>query len=219
MYPLLKQISMAASAMAVAALLATPAAQAQDAQPIEGGRTIFAGTSGFVTTINGLGIDVAGFGRFGHHRENANFGVNGGAIDLASGMAQIVHSGEVVFSATSSSSSSTPSTTTDVELYSFIIDTTGSSPVLTALVSVNGTLQGRSTILDLTLPTLTLPLTPDKAVLQIEDVGLALDSSFASTLNTAFNLTGSNALAGGTQVGTANITLLLPYTPEHHHKK
>jgi len=214
----LGRLSIAASSMAVAALLAIPAAQAQDTQPIEGGRIAFDGTSTFVTTLNGQGIQVEGLGRFGHQKENASFGVSGGAIDLATGLAQILQNGEVVFSETTTPSGGGTPTTTEVELFSLIVDTTGASPVLTALVSVNGTLQGRSVIADLTLPSLTFPLTPDRAVLQIDGIGLALDASFATTLNTAFSLTGANALAGGTAIGTADVTVLVPYTHKHHKK-
>jgi hypothetical protein len=214
----LGRVSLAASSMAVTALLAIPAAQAQDTQPIEGGRITFDGTSAFITTLNGQGIQVEGLGRFGHHKEIASFNLCGGAIDLDTGVAQILQNGEVVFSETTTPSGSSTPTTTEVELFSLIIDTTGASPVLTALVSVNGSLQGRSAIADLTLPSLTFPLTPDKAILQFEGSGLALDASFASTLNTAFNLSGADALAGGTSIGTADITVLVPYTPKRHKK-
>lgn len=203
------RIAYAAPAMAVAMMLAIPAAQAQKTEPIEGGRTAVTLASGFATTLSGLGVKLNTSGACEHRHGSINFPVIGGAIDLDTGIAEVLHGGGLNLTVTTSSG------TTEVQLLDFIVDTTGSSPVITGLVSVNGTLSSRAVIFDLTLPAITLPLTPEHSTIQFESVGVALDAAAATALNTAFGLTGSNALTAGTAVGTANVTLVLPWMPEH----
>ena len=95
----------------------------------------------------------------------------------------------------------------NVRLESFILDTTGTTPVLTGLVVANGTLVGRLPLFNLQLPAgLTLPLRPEHGQLNLDGVGLTLTSGAAAALNSVFYVT---ALKGGITVGTANVWALV----------
>lgn len=123
----------------------------------------------------------------------ASFPVSGGAIDLQSAKGEIAHSGGLSLSKGG----------TTVTLQSFTIDTVAGSPVLTGLVSVNGTLVGRLPLFDLSLPSgLTLPLKPVAGVrLNLFSVGVSLSDAAAGALNSIFK---TSAFAGGLKIGTAS---------------
>jgi hypothetical protein len=155
--------------------------------------------SGFVSAVTGLGLKVGGVGLTRVVHGTAAFPISGGAIDLKTAKAQIIHTGGLTLSVAGASSDDEPA----VILESFIIDTTGATPVLTGLVVANGTLVGRLPLFNLQLPAgLTLPLKPEHSQLVLDGVGLTLTSGAAAALNSVFNVT---ALKGGITVGTAKV--------------
>lgn len=127
-----------------------------------------------------------------------NFPVVGGALDLSSGKGRILHSGGLTLTVG----------TKRVVLQNFMIDTTNiSMPVLTGIVSYNGTYLGRMTLLNLTLPSgITLPLNAPNGFLKMSGIGVTLNSGAASTLNYIF---GVSVLKGGMPIGSASAEVLL----------
>jgi hypothetical protein len=186
-------------------MLAAPAAQAQKTETIQGGFTQVTFASGLGTTLTGLGVTVAPVGSAEHRKGVFNFASTTGAIDLDTGLFEILHTGGLAFTAG----------TNKVEFLNLLVDTSSGSTVVSGLVVANGTLVGRTPLFDLTLPTPALPLVPDRSVLQIEGIGIALDPAAATELNTALSTTG---FTSGLDIGTANLTLLLPWTPKHGKK-
>lgn len=126
----------------------------------------------------------------------ARFPIPTGQIDLASLHGEIVHSGGLNLKAGN----------TTVTLSDFVIDTTGSAPVLTGLVSVNGDVVVR-------LPLFNIALTQTPAIKNygvagqviISGAALSLTSQAASALNQAFGVT---AFSQGIPIGTATINAL-----------
>ncbi|GLQ45971.1 hypothetical protein GCM10007862_10220 [Dyella lipolytica] len=123
----------------------------------------------------------------------AKFPIPNGQIDLADAHGEITHSGGLNLIAGS----------TTVTLSDFVIDTTGSQPVLTGLVLANGSVVGR-------LPLFNLALTQAPQVhnfgfsgtLRIAGVDLTLTATAAGALNQAFNVT---AFSAGIPIGTASV--------------
>jgi hypothetical protein len=128
-----------------------------------------------------------------------NFPLTGGAVDLDTAKAQILHSGGLTLAPASSPESAEPT----VRLESFIIDTTGSAPVITGLVIVKGALIGRVPLFNLQLPAgIKLPLKTQDGQLVLDGVGVTLTSTAAHTLNSVFNVT---TLKGDFHIGTAKV--------------
>ncbi len=126
------------------------------------------------------------------YKDRAYFPVTGGALDLANAKGEILHSGGLKFAKGE----------TTVTVSGFIIDTTGTTPVLTGLAAVNGSVVGRIPLFDIGLPsTLTLPL-PEKRRFSLSDVTLKLRAEAAGALNTAFSVT---AFTAGLDIGTAAV--------------
>ena len=155
-------------------------------------------SSGFVSALGTLGLRAGVVGPTRLNNGVADFPVIGGAVDLETAKAQILHSGGLTLSPASAPEDSQPT----VRLQSFIIDTTGSQPVLTGLVVVKGVLLGRVPLFNLQLPEgITLPLRTQDGELVLDGVGVTLTSTAAQALNSVFNVT---ALQGGLAIGTAN---------------
>jgi hypothetical protein len=205
MYSFISRLSCAASMMAVASMLAVPASQAQKTETIQGGSTQVTFASGFTTALTDLGVTVSAGSPAEHRHGTVSFPAIAGAFDLDTAKAQILHGGGLTFTAGSNK----------VELLDFVIDTTGTAPIISSLIVVNGKLDGRVTLFDLALPTATLPLTPKDSVLQFKDVGITLDPAAATALNTAFSGSG---FTPGFDIGTADVTLVLPWSREHDKK-
>jgi hypothetical protein len=128
----------------------------------------------------------------------ASFPITGGALDVKNAKGEIAHSGGLTLSKGS----------TIVRLQSFTIDTTGSSPVLTGIAVVNGSVVARLPLFDLQLPAhLTLPLKPAAGVrVNLNSVGVTLTDAAASTLNSIFK---TSAFAGGLKIGTATASTIV----------
>ena len=95
---------------------------------------------------------------------------------------------------------------TTVTLSDFVIDTTGSAPVLTGLVSANGDLVARLPLFSITLTqTPTIKNYGVAGQVIISGAALALTSQAAAALNQAF---GVSAFSEGIPIGTANVNAL-----------
>ncbi len=196
----MQRVAMAAPVAVSALMLAGAPAGAQNTQSTIGGNTSVTLSSTFLSALTTLKVTPSTIGPTQLIGATVNFPVTGGAIDEKTAAAQIVHSGGLTLTAGK----------TVVNLQNFIVDTTGSSPIITGLVVANGKLVGRITLFDLTLPSeLKVPLYEDAGVLAISDIGVSLDAGAAQALNSAF---GVSAFTGGLDVGTAY--LLTVNTPE-----
>jgi hypothetical protein len=172
---------------------------AQQSKSLEGGVTKVALSDGFVNALGELGLRAGTVGPTHLRNGVVNFPVTSGAVDLDTAKAQILHSGGLTLSLASSPENAEPT----VRLEGFIIDTTGSAPVITGLVIVKGALVGRVPLFNLQLPAgITLPLKTQHGQLALDGVGVTLTSTAAQALNSAFNVT---ALAGGFNIGTAKV--------------
>jgi hypothetical protein len=182
----------------LAFLLVLPmGALAQHTETIEAGRTTVNLASSFVSALGSLGVTPGTIGPTELKGSWVNFPITGGAFDLDTALGQVLHSGGLTLTAGS----------TEVRLQSFIIDTTGSAPQITGIVVADGKLVGRLPLFNLTLAeNISLPIKPEGGVFKEKGIGVTLTASAASALNSAFHIT---ALAGGLDIGTANIVALL----------
>ncbi|AXK71174.1 hypothetical protein DWG18_01985 [Lysobacter sp. TY2-98] len=116
-----------------------------------------------------------------------------GEIDLGTVKGEIVHDGGLNLIAGARR----------VNISSFVIDTTGPSPVLTGLVKVDDTLLGRLNLFDLT-PT-SAPQVNRSAYagkLRLSGVQAKLAADAAAALNSVFNV---SAFAPGLPIGVASV--------------
>jgi hypothetical protein len=186
----------AASIMAVLFTLSMTA-RAQNTVTIEAGRTTVTLADSFVSALGSLGVTPGTVSPTELKGARVNFPITGGAFDLDTALGQVVHSGGLTLTAGS----------TEVRLQSFIIDTTGSAPLITGLVVVDNKLVGRVPLFNLSLPNgITLPIKPNHNVFKEEGIGVTLTATAASALNSAFHV---SALTGGFEIGTANVVALL----------
>jgi len=189
---------LSAVASAAALLLAVPSiAMAQSTRhktvTLNGGATQVTLSEGFSNAVSSLGVKVGTIPTSTTYRGTVLFPITGGALDLNTGLGNIIHAGGLTLTAGN----------TQAILESFIIDTTGATPVLTGLVVANGTLVGRLPLFDLVAPSgATLPLKPKGWLLTVQGVGLNLTSGAAAALNSVFSV---DAFKGGFNVGTANV--------------
>ena len=157
------------------------------------GKTSVVLSNEFIGALGTLQVTPGAIGAGTLRSGVASFPVTGGALDLANAKGEINHSGGLSLSAG----------TTRVQLLSFNIDTTGTTPVLTGLVTVNGDVVGRLPLFTLTLPTLTLPLQPGAfGTLFVPGVQVRLSGEAATALNSIFRVT---AFTEGFNIGTASV--------------
>ncbi len=180
------------------ALATTVGAKAQSASTIEYGRTILVFNPAFTSGIAALGATLGGVG-FSSVDSTGTivFPVVSGAVDLQTGAGEVNHLGGISVVAEGIS----------VRLQNFLIDTTKSSPVLTALLVVNNKVVSRIPLFDLVIPAgTTLPLPTTVGVLQLNGWAVTIDASGAATINAIF---GANAVYGGQPVGSLNLYAVL----------
>lgn len=193
---ILSKISVATPLFA-AALLMPSSSHAQSAKIVEAGSTTVTLSHDFAMALEDLGVSQGSIRPTEHESYNVNFPVTGGEIDLNTAKAQILHSGGMTFKAGG----------TEVDLSSFIIDTTGSTPMITGLITVNHALWGRVTLFDLTLPAgVKVPLTAPNGRLALPGVGVTLDATAATALNQIYKV---SAFKAGFNVGMANVVIYL----------
>ena len=197
MFHRFRNIALAGAFTAIVLLLSTTAAFAQRTVTVQGGRTNVKLASSFVAALSSLGVTPGTVSPTELEYGVVNFPITGGAIDLDTAKAQIVHSGGLTLTAGA----------TQVRLQSFIIDTTGAAPVLTGLVVVDNKLLGRLPLFHLALPAgITLPLKPMYGILNLNGVGVSLTATAATALNGVFHV---SALQDPFAVGTANVAAIL----------
>jgi hypothetical protein len=178
---------------AVLALAATTT-YAQKTVTAESGTTNVTLDSSFLSALSSLGVAPGVVQPTMLNGATVNFPITGGAVDLATGIGQLTHSGGLTLTAGS----------TVATLQTFIIDSTGRMPVVTGLVVVDGKMIGRLPLFDISAPQGTMaPLHLENGMLNLNGFGLTLDSTAASALNTVFHIT---ALKGGLPVGMVQIS-------------
>ena len=195
----IKRLAHAAPVISVGILLSISTAQAQKTYTVESGRTTVTLADSFVSALKSLDVTPGTVSPTELKDGRVNFPITGGAIDLDTGRGQLLHSGGLTLTAGK----------TEVKLQSFIIDSTGSEPVITGLVVEDGKLVGRVSLFRIHYPSgISLPLKPDHGVLKGDDLGLSLTSTAAGALNSAFHVT---AFSAGFDVGSADVVAILAW--------
>jgi hypothetical protein len=155
-----------------------------------GGTTNVTFSSAFTGALTTLQLTPGGIHPTRIRNGRANFPITDGTVESTSLKGEIVHNGGLTLTKGS----------TKVKLQSFIIDTTGTAPKLTGLVSVNGNVVGR-------IPLFDLQLTPPSigenfTFVNLSNVRVTLRQEAATALNTVF---GTTAFTAGFNIGTANV--------------
>jgi hypothetical protein len=144
----------------------------------------------FVSALSSLHVAPAPLGASELKGTTIDFPILVGQFDSSDNKSEIIHSGGLSLTAGG----------TVVDLRDFIIDTTGTKPIITGLVVLDGKVVGRLTLFDLSLKDAALD--NYDCVLILKNVDVTLDSGAAATLNSVFKI---SALAGGLNIGTANV--------------
>jgi hypothetical protein len=149
--------------------------------------------AGFAGALRSLNVALGTLPRTYSGGGQVYFPISGGAIDLANAKSEIIHTGGLTLTAGA----------TRVELSDFLIDTIESKPVLTGIVVLNDSIVDRIPLFDIVLPAgITLPLTARGRTLALDGVGLKLNATAATTLNSVFKVT---AFREGFAIGTARV--------------
>jgi hypothetical protein len=187
--------SLAAAGTLTLSLFAAPfAAHGAPTDTTIGGRTAVALAGSFLSALQGLGVKPGpiGPGQIEEHEGTvfAVFPITSGAVDLGTVHGEIDHAGGLSLTAG----------TTRVDLTDFDIDlySTG-TPVLTGLVTANGSFVGRLPLFDLSLASATVSAKED--ILKVNGVALTLDPAAAAALSGVFGTTVPASIA----IGTANV--------------
>ena len=191
------KLSNATVLLAASVLLIPSVSRAQNAKIAEGGSTVVTLSTDFAMALGDLAVLQGSIRPTEHEGYKVNFPVTGGEVDLTTGKAQLLHSGGMTFKAAG----------TEVDLSSFIVDTTGSVPVISGLITVNHQLMGRATLFDLALPAgATLPLTATNGRLAYSGLTVTLDATAAAALNQAWRV---SVFKAGFNIGTAKVVVYL----------
>ena len=188
----------------LAAVLCLPCALAGAAPTVStvGGDTRVVLSETFLGALDQLGVAASPSFPAKLRRGEARFPIPTGEIDLASARGEIVHGGGLNLQAGGLT----------VNLSSFVIDTTGDSPVLTGLVKANDSVIARLELFNLQL-TVAPDVTQSGRVgrLHIQDVAVTLSAEAAAALNDVFNVT---AFQAGLPIGTARVNSYF-FEPDH----
>lgn len=190
----------------LAAALAFAAGQAAAAPTVNtiGGDTRVTLSSTFLGALNTLGVTASPSFPASIRNGNARFPIPTGEIDATSYKGEIVHDGGLNLRAGALT----------VNISSFVIDTTGSTPVLTGLAKVNDSLVGRITLFNLALGAAPQVQSYGRyGTLRINDVAVTLNAEAAATLNDVFGVT---AFTAGIPIGTARVNTFY-YEPDTSH--
>lgn len=170
--------------------------------PLSTGRTFVRLSTQFVSALTTLSVQPSVDRPARLENGIVSFPIVGGVVDSKTARGEILHTGSLFLT----------SGTTRVQLSEFLIDTTGSAPRLTGLVSANGSVVGRITLFNLQVPSLILPLQPAFGrFLQLDGIPVTLAADAAQALNQVF---GGNNFGAGIQIGTATSTILLRVEPD-----
>lgn len=165
----------------------------------QSGQTSVALSSAFLGALQSLGVTPGILNPTTISSKGVvTFPITGGAIDAKTASGQITHSGGLTLTAGK----------TQVSIENFIIDTTGSSPVINGIAAVNGSVAGALTLFNLELPKgFKLPLKAvDGIFVNLPGVSVTLSDAAAATLNKVFGVT---AFQGGLNVGTATVQVIV----------
>jgi hypothetical protein len=169
-----------------------------------GGDTRVTLSSTFLGALDSLGVSASPSFPASIRNGNARFPIPTGEIDAASFKGEIVHDGGLNLRAGALT----------VNISSFVIDTTGSAPVLTGLVKANDSLVGRIALFDLALGSAPQVQSFGRyGSLRINDVAVTLNAEAAGALNSAFGVT---AFTAGIPIGTARVNTFF-YEPDPSH--
>ena len=188
------QIRTAIVAFGIAVSATVSPAMASPTAQINGGYTLVEFLPGFVGALTTLGIAPSKALPGTLYQRIGFFPIVGGRLDAANARGEVPHSGGVTLT----------KGTTQVILTDFVIDTAGTAPKLTGIVTANGSIVGRIPLFNLALPPLTLPLTlpPGPEILLIEGSRMTLTQEAATALNGVF---GTTAFVAGFDIGIASI--------------
>jgi len=186
------------AAVLAATALASTASLAQATVYVAGGVTSVTLSSTLLGALSSLNVTPSILSPATLNGAVANFPVTGGAVDADTAKGEIDHSGGLTFTAGS----------TVVTISNFDITYLGGAPVLTGIVTANGTLLGRYGLFNVAAKA-SLPLKPQNGFyVYLPNVELTLTAGGASLLNGAFGVT---AFTAGLPIGTANSTVLVGF--------
>jgi hypothetical protein len=165
---------------------------------VDFGRTTVQLSSSFLSSIEGLGAVITDLHNHALQNNSFTLRATGGAIDLTTSAGEVQHSGGLLVNAAG----------TIVRIQNFTLDTSNpTNLVITADYIVNDHFASRIALFNVQPPpTLGLPLPVQSGVLQVNGLILTLAPATASTLNTLF---GGQVVQAGTNIGTANLYLVL----------
>lgn len=188
------QIRTAIVAFGIAVSAAVSPAMASPTAQINGGYTLVEFLPEFVGALTTLGIAPSKNLPGTLYQRIGFFPIVGGRIDAATARGEIPHSGGLKLTKGA----------TQVILTDFIIDTAGTAPRLTGIVTANGSIVGRIPLFNLALPAISLPLTlpPGPEILLVEGSRMSLTQDAATALNGVF---GTTAFVPGFEIGIASV--------------
>lgn len=198
----MKTIKHALAGLAVSGILAftTVSAVAAPTETPTGGATSVLLAPSFLSALTSLGVTPAPIapGRIASRSAGvfASFPITTGEIDLGTVKGEIDHKGGLSLTAGH----------TKVQLTTFIVDLTGTAPVLTGLVIVNDNLVGRLPLFDLNLSQ--SGVSAKEQLVKVGNVAVTLTDKAAGALNGVFGIT---ALSQGLAIGTATVRARLDY--------
>jgi hypothetical protein len=185
---------LAAAAAALGLLMTQVPVHAAPTAQITGGYTLVEPLPSFTGALTQLQVQLSKVVP-GAVYQVLYFPITSGRLDAANAKGEVGHAGGLALTRGS----------TTVNLTDFVIDTMGTAPRLTGLVTANGSVVGRIPLFNITLPAgLRTPITvpPAPNTLLIEGSQLALTGDAATALNGAF---GVSAFSAGIAVGVASI--------------
>jgi hypothetical protein len=191
--PHLFSLSLALVAAILTLASVRPATAAPTVRPF-GGVTSVQLSMDFIDALGSLNLTPAALAPGTLSEGVARFPIAGAGLDQATLKGDVFHVGGL---------SLTNEGGTIVQLFNFIIDTTGEQAVLTGLVAIDDDLVARVPLFNLDLTN--AQVKPSPFSLAIRNVAMSLTADAATALNNAF---GVNAFAEGFNIGTADVTAL-----------
>jgi hypothetical protein len=194
-----RSLSKATLLFALACMPSLVHAQSTSQTPsVDFGRTTVQLSSSFLSSIEGLGAVITDLHNHALQNNSFTLRATGGAIDLTTSAGEVQHSGGLLVNAAG----------TIIRIQNFTLDTSNpTNLVITADYIVNDHFASRIALFNVQPPpTLSLPLPVQSGVLQVNGLVLTLAPATASTLNTLF---GGQVVQAGTNIGTANLYLVL----------
>lgn len=180
------------------------AVEAQQVNNIVSGRTAMQLNSTFMQTIESYGASFSDLGLAALQNGSLSFPIAKGAIDLNTVAGELRHTGGLVITADGR----------QIQLLNWVLDTTGSTPTITVLFVIDGSVSGRFPLFLVQPPVnLNLPLQPQGGVLSIHQASLFLSQAGATTFNNLFGLDGSEQMQPNTPVGNIDVYAVLARTP------